>query len=72
MHLMDFQNALLFMCCFHVEVFDKCGDVRSMNPVRDEYRFSLVKLFHLFTLRTSIYFTVLYHIASRAANNSMR
>ena len=26
----------------------------------------------LLRLRTSIYFTVLYHIASRAANNSMR
>ena len=25
-----------------------------------------------YRLRTSIYFTVLYHIASRAANNSMR
>ena len=30
------------------------------------------RLHATYRLRTSIYFTVLYHIASRAANNSMR
>ena len=32
----------------------------------------VVRVITCYRLRTSIYFTVLYHIASRPANNSMR
>ena len=45
------------------------GETRSRNVIGC---YCVKNIYKVFRLRTSIYFTVLYHIASRAANNSMR